>query len=212
MTEALFLFAMTEFALSLIPGPAVLLVVSLSMNKGYGAGLSATAGILSINIIFFGLSALGIGAALAASETVFAALKYIGAAYLIWTAWEIIRDTFFANTGSVERQTDTAMLEPRQKSGRVGAYMRGLFVQGSSIKNLLIFIAIVPQFIDVNQAPLHQFLALGLVSVAVELPILVGYAFVTTRLTRMCSGTVGLYMNGLSAGLLVAIAGGMAFV
>ncbi len=74
------LFALTEFLLSLTPGPAVLLVIGLSMRQGFRIGFLATLGILSTNAVFFTLSAIGIGALIIASATLFTIVKWIGAA------------------------------------------------------------------------------------------------------------------------------------
>ena len=52
-TQALVLFAVTEFFLSLAPGPAVFLVISKSLGGRFGAGLAVTAGILLVNVVFF---------------------------------------------------------------------------------------------------------------------------------------------------------------
>ena len=82
--EILILFAMTEVALSLSPGPAVLLVVSRSMRFGASAGLRASLGIAAANLFFYFLSAAGIGAAILASHDLFRLIKWAGAAYLVW--------------------------------------------------------------------------------------------------------------------------------
>ncbi|KIT15790.1 LysE family translocator [Jannaschia aquimarina] len=78
--ETIALFALTEFLLSLTPGPAVLLVIGLSMRQGCRIGFMATLGILSTNAVFFTLSALGVGALIPASATLFTILKWVGAA------------------------------------------------------------------------------------------------------------------------------------
>ncbi|MBA3805808.1 MAG: LysE family translocator, partial [Acidobacteria bacterium] len=82
--KLLLVFAVTEFLLSLTPGPAVFLVVSQGMKAGFKPSLRGTLGILSGNAIYFALSALGLGALLLASATLFQVIKYVGAAYLIF--------------------------------------------------------------------------------------------------------------------------------
>src|SRR5262245_25760082 len=84
------LFCATETVLCFTPGPAVLLVVSQSLSKGSRAGLSASAGILAANAAYFALSAAGLGALLARSVGVFVAIKWAGAAYLIWLGANMI--------------------------------------------------------------------------------------------------------------------------
>ena len=79
----LLVFAITEFLLCLTPGPAVLLVVSQSVRSCFRSSLKGMAGILTGNAIYFALSALGLGALLMSSATLFQIIKWVGAAYLI---------------------------------------------------------------------------------------------------------------------------------
>ena len=77
-------FAATEFLLCLSPGPAVLLVVGLSMRQGFWRSQAAAAGILTTNAIYFALSAAGVASLILASATLFYVLKIVGAVYLAW--------------------------------------------------------------------------------------------------------------------------------
>jgi homoserine/homoserine lactone efflux protein len=77
-------FVAAEFVLCLTPGSAVLFVASLGLSRGGRASLWANAGILTGNTFYYVLSAIGVGAILLASYEIFTALKYIGAAYLVY--------------------------------------------------------------------------------------------------------------------------------
>ncbi|HVF34456.1 MAG TPA: LysE family transporter, partial [Candidatus Saccharimonadia bacterium] len=78
------LYLVTDVALALTPGPAVLFVVGTGLRHGFRPALGANLGILTANTIYFAASALGLGVLLAAAEPVFVALQWIGAAYLVW--------------------------------------------------------------------------------------------------------------------------------
>src|ERR1700722_1701340 len=84
------LFCLPETALCIIPGPAVLLVLSTALRRGFPAATRATAGILAGNTMYFALSATGIAAVIVASHVVFGALKWAGAAYLVWLGLRLL--------------------------------------------------------------------------------------------------------------------------
>src|SRR6185369_8489333 len=77
-------FTITETILCLPPGPAVLFVMAQGLGRGVKAALAAAAGILAGNGFYFVLSATSLGAVLVASYEVFAVVKWVGAAYLVW--------------------------------------------------------------------------------------------------------------------------------
>src|SRR5262250_3398757 len=78
------MFALTEGALCVTPGPAVLLVVSQGLGRGTTQALWSAAGVLSANALYFAISGTGLGALLAASGTSFTVVKWAGAAYLFY--------------------------------------------------------------------------------------------------------------------------------
>ncbi len=208
-THALLLFALTEFVFSLSPGPAVFLTISQSMRRGFSAGFAVALGVIAINLFYFVLSALGVGAALAASPTVFTSLKYAGAAYLVWTAVKTLIDLHKPSTASEDKEFyDKA---PSARS-LFGTFAKGALMQASNIKNIVIFMAIIPQFIDTTQATLPQFVSLGIVSVLVELPILAGYAAMASHFSgKIRSNGYAYYLDFASAIILTGIAVSLVF-
>lgn len=167
------LYVAAVFVLTVTPGPSVLMCVSTAVNLGPRKALITSLGSTSAIVGLMTLSALGLGALLAASETLFTALKWAGAAYLAYLG---VR----------------ALLAPAsdiQVAGGAVAGGRRLFAQGflvglSNPKALLFFGALFPQFLHPAAPQLPQFLVLGATFVFFELGWLTVYALSAARAQR----------------------------
>jgi len=82
--DTFWLYVLAEMALSLSPGPAVMLVIACGLTYGARKSVHATLGILSANAIYFAISATALGALLVTSKAFFIAVKWLGAAYLVY--------------------------------------------------------------------------------------------------------------------------------
>lgn len=205
MWEALLLYALAEFVFSLTPGPAVFLVITQSIQRGFSAGMSVTFGIVSVNILYFGLSALGVGAALAASPEVFKMLKYAGAAYLAYCALSVLYELY--REQPIEIPEHKPVIDARR------TFIQGFLLQASNIKNIVIFVAIIPQFIDPSYNTTIQFVGLGVVSILVETPILIGYTLAAVHIGQMVkSKGYTTYLEVASSMILLGIAGSLAVI
>lgn len=163
---SLLLFAGTEFFVSLSPGPAVLLIISQGMRFGRRASLFGALGIITGNVVYFAVSAAGLGALLIASETLFTAIKWAGAGYLIYLG---VKSIWNARGNETDTPPDAPPVQGRRY------YLQGVLTQLANPKAIVYFGAILPQFVDAERALPGQFLILGLVSVTVEFPILIFY-------------------------------------
>jgi homoserine/homoserine lactone efflux protein len=160
--ETWLLFCATETVLCFIPGPAVLCVVSAALTRGARQGFHTSLGILAANTAYFALSATGLGAVLLASRTVFVAIKWVGAAYLVYLGIRMM----FARASAVSF-TETSG-PPRAG----GAFWNGFVVQAANPKALIFFTALLPQFIDPDAAVAPQIGILAASSVVIELGVL----------------------------------------
>ncbi|WP_152912387.1 LysE family translocator [Candidatus Rhodobacter oscarellae] len=213
--NTLALFALTEFLLSLTPGPAVLLVIGLSMRQGFRIGFMATLGILSTNAIFFTLSALGIGALIVASATLFTIIKWIGAAYLVFLGVGMIMPLAKhlwqkRSLGEGLDLSDAKAAAPKVPQTPVKSYWQGFTLQASNPKNILFFVAILPQFISPDGNVAAQLVILGVVSVLLELPILVFYGFASALSARLMKERVIELIEAVGGGILIALGGALA--
>jgi threonine/homoserine/homoserine lactone efflux protein len=165
--ETWLFFCVTETVLCFTPGPAVLLIVSLSLSRGFRPGLAASLGILSANAMYFILSATSLGAILLASWQLFTVIKWLGAAYLIWLGIRM----FLSASSRPEPDRSAPQRLPSHRF-----FSLGFLTQGANPKALVFFTAILPQFIDANSPIGFQVLVLGMSSVLIELGVLSLYA------------------------------------
>ena len=140
--SALELFAVAAFALIIIPGPAVLYIVSQSVGHGRVGGLAAVAGVEIGAFVHVAGAALGVSAILASSATAFSALKLAGGAYLIVLG---IRRLLERDS---ERRPGGARTRPL-----AAIFRQGVIVNALNPKTALFFLAFLPQFVDPRPRP-----------------------------------------------------------
>ncbi len=199
-------FLLTVYVLILIPGPSVLFVVSRGVALGRRAALATVAGNASGFALQLLLVSLGVGAIVARSDAVFTALKLIGAAYLVLLGIRNIRD----------RKKLAQIFAPVATAPKpLGRIVReGFFVGATNPKGIIIFTAVLPQFIDRGQGHVTvQIALLGLICIAIALLSDGAWAIASgtarqwlgsspRRLERMSAGG-GAMLIGLGVGLAV---------
>jgi threonine/homoserine/homoserine lactone efflux protein len=157
-------FLLTVYVLILIPGPSVLFVVSRGVALGRRAALATVLGNASGFALQLALVSLGVGAIVARSDAVFTTLKLIGAAYLVFLGIRNIRDRqklalVFGVSGA-----DAAP----KPLGRI--IREGFFVGATNPKGIIIFTAVLPQFIDRGAGHVTvQLILLGAICIAIAL-------------------------------------------
>src|SRR5919198_2098553 len=104
--STILLFAAATMAVLLVPGPAVVYIVTRSVAQGRAAGLVSVLGVHAGTILYVIATSAGLSALLMASSTAFQIVKYLGAAYLIWLGIQKLR----------ARGDDEAAAEPPKAS------------------------------------------------------------------------------------------------
>jgi homoserine/homoserine lactone efflux protein len=197
-------FCLVELVLCLTPGPAVLFVVSTALTRGSRAAFAGAGGILLGNTLYFGLSATGIAAILLASSYLFTAIKWIGAAYLVWLGLHMLL--------AKSRPASAAPAVPTEPAVHADSLWRGFAVQAANPKALAFFVALLPQFIDPAVPIVGQILILGLSSAVIELGVLGMYILVATGTRALAGRRVAGLIRRAAGGLLVAAGARLAFV
>jgi homoserine/homoserine lactone efflux protein len=200
--ETWLLFVVTEFFLCITPGPAVLLVVSHGMGFGARSSRWSMLGILAANSCYFGLSAMGLGAILLASATLFQVIKWVGVAYLIFLGLKMLLESDTLSLTTAE--------QPGSRSA-VSLFRQGFALQAGNPKAILFFAALLPQFIAPGTEMIWQFVLLGASSVIIEALVLVIYGMLAEQGSKLfASKNVARIQNRVSGGFLIAAAVGLA--
>ncbi|MBT2324812.1 LysE family translocator [Variovorax paradoxus] len=186
------LFLVAVLALFLSPGPNMAFVLSHGIALGPRAGFAAGLGIAAADLVHTLCAATGVTALVAAWPPSFELLRYAGALYLLWLAWQALR------SGDARLQTE---------AGRAGfarvlrmAWLNNLV----NPKALLFFMVFLPQFVD----PARGSVPMQLVLLGVALS-LAGLVFNT--LLGACSGQIGRWLQrrrgagGFQRGLLATV-------
>jgi threonine/homoserine/homoserine lactone efflux protein len=162
-TDHLLEFAITAFVVIVVPGPSVLFVVSRGVALGRRAALATVVGNSAGVLVVAILAALGLGAIVERSDTVFTAIKLVGALYLVLLGVRMIR-----RRRPLADLTDATMVPKGTRT-----IMREGFVVGlTNPKAIIIFTVVLPQFTDPSRGhvPLQLlvlggiFLSIGVVS------------------------------------------------
>ena len=136
--ETWFAFALASAVVVAIPGPTVLLVVSYALGHGRRPALAIVAGVGLGDFTAMTASILGIGALLATSAALFTALKWVGAAYLVYLGVKLWRAPVAADAGTVAA--------PAADTRRI--FFHAYAVTALNPKSIVFFVAFLPQFLD----------------------------------------------------------------
>ncbi|MDM0066003.1 MULTISPECIES: LysE family translocator [Variovorax] len=190
------LFLLAVLALFVSPGPNMAFVLSHGVSMGPRAGLAAGLGIAAADLVHTVSAATGVTALVAAWPPAFDLLRYAGALYLLWLAWQALR----AGSVSPKARADAASFARVVRS----AWLNNLV----NPKALLFFMVFLPQFVD----PARGSVPMQLVLLGITLS-LAGLLFNT--LLGACSGQVGRWLQkrgaaGFQRGLLAAMMAGLA--
>jgi threonine/homoserine/homoserine lactone efflux protein len=171
-TSTFVLFGLAALGLLVIPGPAVVYIVTRSIHQGRAAGLVSVLGVASGSLVHVAAAALGLSAVLMSSAVAFEAVKVVGAAYLIWLGVRTLRGR------DEEPVSGEAPPAPLSRT-----YAQGVVVNVLNPKTALFFLAFLPQFVDPAMGrPAPQMLVLGALFVALGMVSDGTYALVASRL------------------------------
>jgi homoserine/homoserine lactone efflux protein len=188
-------YFLATMILSITPGPGVFSSISSGLRHGFRLGLWNGVGMQAANALLVSIVAVGLGAILLASETLFSAVKWIGVAYLVYLGVVTWRSR---PRGFEEDRTDHARTAWE-------VFRRGFFVNITNPKGIIFFAAILPQFIDVHRPQPLQYAIFAATTFSVDLVVMMGYTALAVKVFRAMKEPAHLrWVNRTLGGAFVA--------
>ncbi|MBA4798912.1 MAG: LysE family translocator [Rhizobiales bacterium] len=189
-------FAAASAVLLIIPGPTILLVVSYALVQGWRSALPVATGVALGDFTAMTLSMLGVGAILATSATIFTALKWLGAAYLVYLGIKLFRA---GGTLDVKPQTDRATTMKMVGHAWV--------VTALNPKSITFFVAFLPQFLDKHGDFFTQMVIFETTFLVLAFLNAAGYALVASRARNLVRSPRAIGLFNKTGGTLLIGAG-----
>ena len=168
------LYVVTSIAVILMPGPAMVFVISNGLTRGPKASITAAFGTTTGVSFHIFCAAFGLAVILKTSAVAFAVVKFAGAAYLIYLAIKTL----------ISKEQILGSLGEGEKSGN-SIFCQGIFVNVLNPKLSIFFLAFLPQFIDPDLASATaQTLILGTIFMAMTVVIFIFYGMFASLLRR----------------------------
>jgi threonine/homoserine/homoserine lactone efflux protein len=176
-TSSLLAFALVSLGMVLTPGPNMIYLISRSITQGHAAGIVSLGGVALGFIVYMLCAAFGITALLLAVPFAYDALRFAGAAYLLYLAWQAMkpggRSPFQVKKLSID--------SPRR------LFLMGFVTNLLNPKIAMLYLALLPQFIDPTAGSvLTQSLVLGGIQIAISVSI--------NAVIAMAAGSIAVFL------------------
>jgi threonine/homoserine/homoserine lactone efflux protein len=179
-------FALVSLGIVLTPGPNMIYLISRSITQGRAAGIVSLGGV-ALGFVFYMLcAAFGITALLFAVPYAYDALRFAGAAYLLWLAWQAVKPNGRSPFQVKKLQTDG----PRK------LFAMGFVTNLLNPKIAMLYLALLPQFIDpAVGSVLTQSLALGAIQIVISVSV--------QAMVALAAGSIASFLGARPSWLLV---------
>jgi threonine/homoserine/homoserine lactone efflux protein len=217
------LFILAGWALNLTPGPDVFYMVTHSLKSGWRAGAVAACGIMAGCCVHVAAATVGLSALIAASATAFSVVKWVGAAYLVYVGWQMLRSTAPSLDAALQTASPSSSKSAQDETSAINLvascarknwekplidyqkiFAQGFWTNVLNPKVALFFLAFLPQFISPASAhPSWAFLFLGILFIVNSIPVSLGYvAFAAWLRQRANAVQRGMHWLERAAGAL----------
>ncbi|WP_291386741.1 MULTISPECIES: LysE family translocator [Achromobacter] len=198
----LLLFVLASAIAIITPGPTTLLAMSNGSRHGVRAACWGMGGAVMADLVLIGAVACGLGVLLAASEVAFQIVKWVGAAYLAWLGWKLLR-----SDAPVTLPSESAR-DARPAGLALG--LRSFVVALTNPKALLFMSAFLPQFINPTAPLPAQYAILAGVLALLNVATMLAYAALGAQMVRAFRAGGLHWLNRICGGMLIGLAGTLA--
>lgn len=205
-------FFAASWAISLSPGPGAVAAMSAGLQHGFRRGYWMTIGLVLGIWTQLVVVVLGLGVLIATSSIAFAVVKWCGVAYLVWMGvqqWRApVREAPSSvgdESGRAELPAPLAVATERPHTRRRDLVLRGWTINAVNPKGTVFMLAVVPQFLQLTEPLLLQYLVVGLTLGFTDLVVMAGYTLLAARvLGALKSARHQRRLNRVFGGLFVA--------
>lgn len=197
--HALLAFAVVLGIACAAPGPTVVALVARVLGRGLAGAPAFCAGLLFSDIAWLTCAVLGLAVLAETVQPVFLAVKYLGAAYLLYLAWKLWR------------APAAGISAPPLPGEGLRLFLAGIAVGSGNPKTMLFYLALLPSVLPLEAVTMPDYLLLVATQCVVYGAILVGYVVLAARARRAFTSSRAMrYVNRLTgavmAGAAVAVA------
>jgi threonine/homoserine/homoserine lactone efflux protein len=189
----LLVFAAAYFAALVLPGPGVTALVARVLARGAHGSAAFIAGFVVGSLLWFTIAATGLAVLAASFATVFVAIRYAGAAYLLYLAWKLWT--------APAKALDAPAASPEDR-GRL--FLTGVAINLGNPKVIVFFLALLPTAVDLGTLTPLGFAELALIITAVASGVLAAYALAALRARRLLTSGRAVRLMSRGSGAIIA--------
>lgn len=200
------IFAIIAFLLVVSPGPNLVLIVKTVGSRGTKMAAVKVLGLVAATFIHGALSIFGFSAIIVQSAELFAIVKYLGAAYLLYLGVKTVLATF---AESPRREVNRSLKpRPRAKTNAYFHFSEGFFTHLFNPKVSMFYLAAFPQFISIQSASYYAAFVLVTIHAAIIFTYFISVATFANQIKRSAtSDKIGRWVQRTSGGLMIYFSG-----
>lgn len=198
----IWMFTVVALLIVMVPGVDSLLVLKNTITYGKGAGMLTMVGIIVALIVWTTLAVLGLATVISKSIIVFMFIKYAGAAYLVYLGIQSWR----AKAQNMKLVEQSVVTKGRFKSNKLNCFTQGVTTDLLNPKTLLLYVTLMPQFINPSDSVNLQLILLAAILMAISVIWLTAIVAIINLIRNwFLQEKIQQLFNKLTGGILIGL-------